>query len=50
LFLRAEYEFVEFADFGNRKRTANFNLPSGWESVQRDLSLHTVRLGLGYKF
>jgi outer membrane immunogenic protein len=50
LFLRAEYEFVEFADFGNRTRTFNLSLPSGIQFVQRDLSLHTIRLGLGYKF
>jgi opacity protein-like surface antigen len=43
-FLRAEYEFVEFMDLGDRRYF------SGTEVVQRNLALNTVRAGVGYKF
>jgi opacity protein-like surface antigen len=50
LFVRAEYEFVEFANFGDRSETANGALVVPIEFVQRNLTMNTVRLGLGYKF
>ena len=45
LFLRAEYEFVDFTNFGDRS-----HFPNTTQVVQRSLSLNTVRAGLGYKF
>jgi outer membrane immunogenic protein len=52
LFVRAEYEFVEFANFGDRSEFPNSNFFSAVpiEFVQRKLTMNTVRLGLGYKF
>ena len=50
LFVRAEYEFVEFANFGDRSEFPNSSRFPPIEFVQRNLSLNRVRLGLGYKF
>jgi outer membrane immunogenic protein len=50
LFVRAEYEFVEFANFGDNSETLNGNLIPAIEFVQRNLTMNTVRVGLGYKF